>query len=55
MTDYYKHAGVDVAKGDRLVEWLKLESGSQDGGRFGHSVAGIGGFASIFRVNFAEL
>lgn len=52
----YKSAGVDVAAGDELVDWLQSSAGTdskkppyQD-----HVVSGIGGFASLFRFNFPE-
>lgn len=49
----YKSAGVDIEKGDALVDWLK-----EDGGSKPHAdkiVNGIGGFASIFHMNFPEI
>lgn len=52
--DLYKQSGVDVEKGDRLVDWL-LESGKasdKGGGKLGATVSGIGGFAGLFRPNF---
>ena len=53
--DLYKQAGVDVDKGDRLVEWLQ-GGGNQDGRtKYGSIVSGIGGFAALFRPNFAGL
>jgi phosphoribosylformylglycinamidine cyclo-ligase len=52
--DLYKEAGVDVAKGDRLVDWLKDGEGSGKGARnpLGSVVSGIGGFAALFRPDF---
>ncbi len=50
----YKDAGVDVEAGDSLVDWL-VSSGSQS--RQPHQekiVDGIGGFASLFRVDFSK-
>lgn len=55
--DLYKEAGVDVAKGDRLVEWLqndKTGDGTQRT-RYGSTVSGIGGFAALFRPDFRGL
>lgn len=46
----YKESGVDVEKGDALVDWLQ-ESGSI-GTRGGEVVSGIGGFAALFRPDF---
>ncbi|MEM7646260.1 MAG: phosphoribosylformylglycinamidine cyclo-ligase [Pseudomonadota bacterium] len=49
----YKSAGVDIEKGDALVNWLKEDKKStphQD-----KVLGGIGGFASIFRMNFPEM
>ncbi|MBC7658734.1 MAG: phosphoribosylformylglycinamidine cyclo-ligase [Chitinophagaceae bacterium] len=48
--DLYKESGVDVEKGDALVDWLQ-ESGSI-GTRGGEVVSGIGGFAALFRPDF---
>lgn len=48
--DLYKESGVDVDKGDHLVDWLK-DSGDV-GTNAGEVVSGIGGFAALFRPNF---
>ncbi len=48
--DLYKESGVDVEKGDALVDWLQ-ESGSVGTGG-GEVVSGIGGFAALFRPDF---
>ena len=48
--DLYKESGVDVEKGDALVDWLQ-GSGSI-GTRGGEVVSGIGGFAALFRPDF---
>ena len=55
--DLYKQAGVDVDKGDRLVEWLQGSDGSKRNTttKFGSIVSGIGGFAALFRPNFSGL
>jgi phosphoribosylformylglycinamidine cyclo-ligase len=50
----YKQAGVDVAAGDALVDWLKATERPS----FPHKdklVAGIGGFAALFRADFSHL
>jgi phosphoribosylformylglycinamidine cyclo-ligase len=50
----YKSAGVDVAAGDALVEWLKETAPS----KMPHAdklVSGIGGFASLFRFKFPQM
>lgn len=52
--DLYKEAGVDVDKGDRLVDWLK-ESPENVDHRYGRVVSGIGGFSGLFRPNFAGM
>ncbi|MGE0763193.1 MAG: phosphoribosylformylglycinamidine cyclo-ligase [Bdellovibrionales bacterium] len=47
----YKQAGVDVAAGDALVDWLKATQPQ----KFPHQdkiVSGIGGFAALFRADF---
>jgi phosphoribosylformylglycinamidine cyclo-ligase len=49
--DLYKEAGVDVDKGDRLVEWLQGGK-APTATRYGATVSGIGGFAALFRPNF---
>src|SRR6185437_3756971 len=50
----YQKAGVDVAAGDRLVEWLQ-ESKAHPTTRAGSVVSGIGGFAALFRTQFSHL
>lgn len=50
----YKSAGVDVAAGDQLVEWLK-ETAPKTPPHADRLVAGIGGFAALFRANFPEM
>ena len=52
--DLYKEAGVDVAKGDRLVDWLRAGEGSEAQKR-GQIVSGIGGFAGLFRPDFSGI
>jgi len=49
--DLYKESGVDVKKGEELVDWLK-ETGTEkvNGGSL---VSGIGGFAALFRPDFS--
>jgi phosphoribosylformylglycinamidine cyclo-ligase len=49
----YKSAGVDVEAGDALVDWLQ-ETGSPQP-HADKIVSGIGGFASLFRADFAHL
>ncbi len=48
--ELYRSAGVDVDKGDRLVDWLQDSSGDHDRRR-GEVVSGIGGFAALYRPN----
>jgi len=50
----YKKAGVDIAAGDALVQWLKdqPESTSPHKDRL---VSGIGGFAALFRADFPKM
>jgi phosphoribosylformylglycinamidine cyclo-ligase len=50
----YKDAGVDVVAGEALVQWLV---GSKDGKKHYQKniVSGIGGFASLFRVDFSSM
>jgi phosphoribosylformylglycinamidine cyclo-ligase len=45
--DLYKDSGVDVAKGERLVDWLKEDDENNKS-----VVSGIGGFAGLFRPDF---
>lgn len=59
-TDHYKDAGVDIEKADRLAGWLQADqatgaSPSSLNNKGGDVVAGIGGFASLFRPNFAGM
>jgi len=53
--DLYKQAGVDVDKGDRLVSWLQSAGDESGKTKHGSIVSGIGGFAALFRPNFAGL
>lgn len=50
----YKEAGVDVVAGEALVQWLV---GAKDGKKHYQKniVSGIGGFASLFRVDFSKM
>jgi len=50
--DLYKEAGVDVAKGDHLVDWLHSNNVQKVDSTLGSVVSGIGGFAGLFRPNF---
>ncbi|MFY7928903.1 MAG: phosphoribosylformylglycinamidine cyclo-ligase [Oligoflexus sp.] len=50
--DFYKESGVDVAKGDALVDWLQNSGTPQS---MGSIVSGIGGFAGLFRPDFRGL
>lgn len=56
-TDHYKDSGVDIEKADRLAGWLQKDpsAGSANAGTQGDVVAGIGGFASLFRPNFSGM
>lgn len=48
----YKSAGVDVERGDELVDWIQKTQGR---GPFEDKlISGVGGFASIFRFDFPE-
>ncbi len=49
----YKSSGVDVVTGDKLVDWL--QSSEKKGPHQERVVAGIGGFASLFRIGFPEM
>lgn len=51
--NFYKDSGVDVEKGDALVDWLQ-SSGSQSR-TSGEVVSGIGGFAALFRPDFSGM
>jgi len=48
----YKSAGVDVEKGDQLVEWIQ-ETGVP-GPYADKMISGVGGFASIMKFDFPE-
>jgi len=50
----YKSAGVDVERGDQLVDWLKKTSPANSP-HHDKLVSGIGGFAAIFRMQFPEM
>lgn len=57
----YRDSGVDVEAGDQLVEWLiESENDGQSKNkkaspRADHVVSGIGGFAAVFRAQFAHM
>jgi len=55
----YKDAGVDVEAGDQLVDWLAEEASAQQASKSqphqARIVSGIGGFASLFRIDFPEM
>jgi phosphoribosylformylglycinamidine cyclo-ligase len=53
--DLYKEAGVDVEKGDELVDWLVSTEAAAKNNKFGAKVSGIGGFAALFRPDFRGL
>jgi phosphoribosylformylglycinamidine cyclo-ligase len=53
--DLYKEAGVDVEKGDRLVDWLNESANRKVPSALGSVVSGIGGFAGLFRPNFKDM
>jgi phosphoribosylformylglycinamidine cyclo-ligase len=44
----YSQAGVDVKKGDQLVDWIQGNQGDQTQ----RVVSGVGGFAALFRPDF---
>lgn len=48
----YKSSGVDIEKGDELVDWLKSDNKARP--HEDKIIDGIGGFASIFQLNFPE-
>lgn len=50
----YKDSGVDVDLADSLVDWLQKDV-SPKRIPLGESVAGVGGFAALFRPNFKNL
>ncbi len=51
--DPYRDAGVDIAAGEHLVEWLAQAEPTKS--MRGESIGGIGGFAGLFRPNFSGL
>ncbi len=50
----YQKAGVNIATGDDLVDWLKKSAKSKDVGS-SSVIAGVGGFAALFRARFAHM
>lgn len=54
MSFDYKKAGVDVGAGDALVDWL-TSSSQKSSWHQERIVDGIGGFASLFRIQFPEM
>lgn len=53
MSIDYKKSGVDVEAGDALVDWLQADSTPQP--HADRILSGIGGFASLFRIQFPEM
>ena len=54
MSSIYKKSGVDIEAGDSLVDWLKKTAPKS----YPHQdrvCEGIGGFASLFRIDFPEM
>ncbi len=49
----YKSAGVDIEKGEALVDWLKDDEGPKP--HADKVIGGIGGFASIFKMDFPDI
>lgn len=54
MSIDYKSAGVDVEAGDALVDWLQ-NTESRKAPHADKLISGIGGFASVFRMQFPEI
>lgn len=50
----YKKAGVDIEAGDELVRWLQ-KTQPENPPHADRVVSGIGGFASLFRIDFPEM
>lgn len=50
----YREAGVDIGKGDALVEWLQGADSQTKTTKGGSVVSGIGGFGALFRPNFSK-
>ncbi len=50
----YKEAGVDIERGDALVNWLQDDKSDRTHG-LGEVVSGIGGFSALFRPNFSGM
>jgi phosphoribosylformylglycinamidine cyclo-ligase len=53
--DLYRAAGVDIHEGDALVSWLQTQGTPTKASSLGTVVSGIGGFASLFKVDFSSL
>jgi phosphoribosylformylglycinamidine cyclo-ligase len=53
-TRLYRESGVDIEKADKLVDWLK-DGGADQTTKYGSAVAGVGGFAALFRPDFSKL
>ncbi len=50
----YKSSGVDIAKGESLVDWLKGSDPTPESLKK-QVVSGIGGFSALFSVNFSQM
>lgn len=58
----YKNSGVDIQAGDALVEWLQEDDKSIQSNKTSQMnelqqklISGIGGFASIFKLDFSDI
>ena len=51
--DPYRESGVDIEKGNRLVDWLKDGTAREDP-TCGQVISGIGGFAGLFEPNLKK-
>ncbi len=49
----YKDSGVDVEAGDQLVDWLQSDRSVMP--HQNRIVSGVGGFASLFKIDFPEM
>ena len=55
QNDLYEKAGVDIAKGERLVGWLQSNETTGKQHTLGRTLSGIGGFACLFQPDFSSM
>lgn len=51
----YRSSGVDIAKGDAVVNWLQKSDSVDFSNPYGAPYGGLGGFSGLFKPNFKDV